>query len=302
MSASSYQKTSFKEYLQRKELTAKSILTYQQITNQFIQWTQKEQIEPEQVSYGDILTFMKHCQKQGITQRTIQHYLTVIKHYYEHLIEEESITTNPVSSIKVHGVKRKTLHHIFKPEELHTLYNSYQDPTLKGKRNKAMLSLLVYQGIKTEELEKLTIHDIKLREGKIEIPGGPKSAHRTLDLEPHQVLTLYEYVNHTRQEILTHTREHPDSHQDDKLFVTMEGGAGLSNCMTRLMFWVRRKNKLVKNAKQIRASVITKWLKQHNLRQVQYMAGHRYISSTEAYQQNEMEGLTDEVNRFHPLG
>jgi integrase/recombinase XerD len=32
------------------------------------------------------------------------------------------------------------------------------------------------------------------------------------------------------------------------------------------------------------------------------MAGHRYISATEAYQQSEMEGLSEEVNKFHPLG
>jgi integrase/recombinase XerD len=40
----------------------------------------------------------------------------------------------------------------------------------------------------------------------------------------------------------------------------------------------------------------------YNLRQAQYLAGHRYISSTESYQQNEMEGLSEEVNQFHPLG
>ena len=72
--------------------------------------------------------------------------------------------------------------------------------------------------------------------------------------------------------------------------------------MHRSMFWLRRKNKLVVNAKQLRASVIVKWLRMYNLRKVQYMAGHRYISSTEAYQQSEMEGLTEEVNKFHPLG
>lgn len=56
------------------------------------------------------------------------------------------------------------------------------------------------------------------------------------------------------------------------------------------------------NAKQLRASVIVKWLKMYNLREVQYMAGHRYISATEAYRQNELEGLAEEVNQFHPLG
>ena len=55
------------------------------------------------------------------------------------------------------------------------------------------------------------------------------------------------------------------------------------------------------NTKQIRASVITKWLKQYNLRETQYLAGHRYISTTEGYQQNDMEGLSEEINMYHPL-
>jgi integrase/recombinase XerD len=59
---------------------------------------------------------------------------------------------------------------------------------------------------------------------------------------------------------------------------------------------------VVKNAQQIRASVITKWLKSHNLREVQYLAGHRYISSTESYLQNDMEELIEEINQYHPLG
>jgi len=36
-------------------------------------------------------------------------------------------------------------------------------------------------------------------------------------------------------------------------------------------------------------------------RETQYMAGHRYISSTEAYQQNELEELSEEVGQYHPF-
>ena len=46
---------------------------------------------------------------------------------------------------------------------------------------------------------------------------------------------------------------------------------------------------------------ITKWLKQHNLREAQYLAGHKYVSTTESYLQNDMEGLKEEINQFHPL-
>jgi integrase/recombinase XerD len=58
----------------------------------------------------------------------------------------------------------------------------------------------------------------------------------------------------------------------------------------------------LQNAKQIRASVITKWLKMYNLREVQVLAGHKFISATESYQQNDMEGLSEEINQFHPFG
>jgi integrase/recombinase XerD len=290
-------KTSFTDYLKTKELTNRTIATVEKVVNIFLQWLKKEQMEAAQVRYQDVLLFMKHCQKQGATQRTVQNYLNMVKHFYNHLIEQEQIEINPVTGIKIQGVKRKALYHIFKPQELHTIYNSYQDDSLKGRRNKVMLSLLVYQGVKTEELLKLNVNDVKMKEGKIEIPGGAKSERRALQLESHQVLEFYDYVNNTRKEILNKSGQ-----ITEKLFVSIEGGDSLTSCMTRLMFWVRRKNKLVVNAKQLRASVIVKWLKMHNLRKVQYMAGHRYISATESYQQSEMEGLTEEVNKFHPLG
>lgn len=286
----------FSDYLKGRKLTKRTISTFERISVIFLNWIEAEQIEIDQVRYQDILQFMKHCQRQA-SQRTVQHYLNVVRHYYDYLIEKGTASTNPVTGIKIQGVQRKKLYHLFQPQELHAIYNSYQDDSLKGKRNKVMLSLLIYQGVKTEELSKLEVKDVKLREGKIEIPGGHKSERRLLQLESHQVLEFYDYVNTTRKEILKQSGQ-----KTEKLFVSIEGGDSLSSCMTRLMFWVKRKNKQVVNAKQLRASVIVKWLRMYNLRKVQYLAGHRYISSTEAYQQSEMEGLTEEVNKFHPLG
>ncbi|WP_345259593.1 hypothetical protein [Marivirga lumbricoides] len=58
----------------------------------------------------------------------------------------------------------------------------------------------------------------------------------------------------------------------------------------------------MQSAHQFRASVNTLWLKQYNIREVQCMAGHMHIFSTESYLQNDMEGLKEEVQQFHPLG
>lgn len=297
MQAYNSMKMNFINYLKKKDLTTGSIETCVNTVNLFLKWLDKQSVEPVQASYTDVLAYMKYCQKNGATQRTIQNYLCMIKHFYDYLIEQKEIEVNPVTGIKIQGVKRKSLYHIFQPHELHALYNNFNDQTLKGKRNKIMLSLLVYQGLKTEELAMLEVKDVKLKEGKIEVPGNRNGNARTLKLESHQVLEMYEYILQTRNMILSKSGE-----KTDKLFISMTGVNDLHGYMTRLMVRLRKQNKLVVNAKQLRASVIVKWLKQYNLRQVQYLAGHRYISSTEAYQQNEVEGLADEVNRFHPLG
>jgi integrase/recombinase XerD len=44
---------------------------------------------------------------------------------------------------------------------------------------------------------------------------------------------------------------------------------------------LKQLNNKLTSAKQIRSSVITHWLRQNNLRQVQNMAGHKYVRSTQ---------------------
>ena len=75
----------------------------------------------------------------------------------------------------------------------------------------------------------------------------------------------------------------------------------------RLQIWkelsktVKKQNPHFINFKQVRTSVITHWLKHYNLREVQYRAGHRYVSSTEAYLVNQIDDLQADIDKFHPI-
>ena len=295
----------FIDYLKNRQHSHSTLATSKRVIQIFLKWVTKERLEAEQVTYQDMLGFMKSCKTKGITQRTVQHYLNTVRHYYDFLIEEKKITINPVSGIEVKGVKRKVLYHILEPHELHILYNQYPDKTLVDKRNRIMLGLMVYQGIRTQELGKLTADNIKLREGQIDILGSRKNNDRLLQLESHQVLDMYDFILKTRPELLAmKPKRRSLERQETNLLFIGEGGHcySISNFVTQLMIKVRKINPNVLNAKQIRASVITKWVKTYNLRKAQHLAGHRYISSTEAYLQNDMEGLKEEVDKFHPLG
>lgn len=74
----------------------------------------------------------------------------------------------------------------------------------------------------------------------------------------------------------------------------------LKNSLLHLNHSQRKINPKLKNTLQIRQSVITEWLKEKDLRTVQYMAGRRYVS-TERYQTKNLEDLKEALNKYHPL-
>lgn len=76
----------------------------------------------------------------------------------------------------------------------------------------------------------------------------------------------------------------------------------LHNTISLLSEELKGINPQIKNAQHIRANVILYWLRQHNKRQVQYMAGHKYIHSTEVYEVQELETLSDQLIKHHPFG
>ena len=295
----------FVDYLKSQSFTSKSIKSRMKVIHQYEQWLKKENLEAEEITYNDLVLYIKYRSRKGATQRTIQHYIGTLKHFYDHLIEQGQIEGNPTKSIEIKGVKRKTLYQLIDTHELHKIYNDYPGTTATNQRDKVMFGLLINQGLKTEELARLEVKDVNLREGKIEVPGSRKSNGREMKLEAHQVMDMYGYVMNVRNEILQipPKRKSQTPRQTDRLFIAQGGNTtSFDNWITQMMLKVRKLNPTIQNAKHIRSSVITKWLKVRNLREVQYLSGHRYISSTESYQENDMEGLIEEVNQFHPLG
>jgi len=144
------------------------------------------------------------------------------------------------------------------------------------------LSLVVHQGLTVSELEKLESSHLDLRQGTIYIPAGRKSNSRTLKLEASQVMELARAKENSTGKLVS-----------DK---------PLRNTGHQLCKELRQVNTEVKNLRQLRASVISHWLKTENLRQVQYKAGHKHVMSTEKYLQQNLEGLKEALKKHHPLG
>ena len=72
------------------------------------------------------------------------------------------------------------------------------------------------------------------------------------------------------------------------------------NIVDRLINALRKRG-LVQSAWQLRVSVIMHWLKQYDLRIVQHMIGHRQVSTTQRYQDQDLEDLQQQLTKYHPM-
>jgi site-specific recombinase XerD len=287
----------FDYYLHGKRLAEASRIAIIKQVNTFLLWMEDESIpDVTQVSYNDVMAFVKHCSKAGNSQKTIALKLGFLHHYFMWLIKEGEMTESPVSNIHIKGIQRRHLHHILKREKLNELYNGYDAIGVSGMRNKVMLGLIIYQSLRVEELTSLTLKSLLLKEGKIKVEGSRKANTRILPLEPHQMLDIMEYITDARKSLLEVTGK-----ETDRLFTSSGAGDKLLNTLQFILAQVKKQNKGVKDWKQLRASVISYWITVFGLRKAQYLAGHRYISSTEEYQQQDLDELQGDVNKFHPL-
>ena len=306
-----YDYSKFKEWMILKKYSPSTAVTTIQITEYFRKWAAGESItELEEICYQDAMMFIQWSSKHGASQKTIANYLSHVRKFYQFLMSEEVIKENPVAHIKVQGIKRKVYHDILNTDELQQLYQQY--PTtiehepgkiippqrkniLSRKRNKVILSLLIYQGLRVEEVAAINLQDLQLREGKITIHAQRRTAARTMKLESHQVYELMDYIHEIRKQFLEVRGT------ASKLFLQWNDSENFHNITQQMLKNLRKINSRIKNCDQIRASVLTQWLKQYDIRKVQYLAGHKYVSSTEEYKANNIDELQDDVTKYHPL-
>ncbi len=315
----------FTQYLQAKDLAHATQSLYLRHVTNFLNWYNQlynsEKEEPTGCTKKDILNYLGYLKNKKHENSTRQNTLLAISHYFTFLLKNEQVATNPTTFLKIRGTHKKKLYNIFTYEECtqladdyyHNFVRSYsskrmpktqkKQSCLSKERNYLMLGLLLHQGITTRELQRITVEDLDLIKATLTITRAKKSNQRNIPLNASQIGSLLNYTQHIRPQFFEfYTIE------TNQLFLPLPESSKTQTASTNLMGIVKTLTKQVKtleptflNFKQIRASVITHWIKTAGLRKAQYLAGHKYISSTETYLPNNLESLTEEMTKFNPF-
>ena len=185
-----------------------------------------------------------------------------------------------------------------------------------GQRDRAIIAIFYGCGLRRSEGKNLNINDIDLQKQLLFVRKAKGNKQRYVPIANKHLQDIKDYLKEGREWFLYHhdsnemhhSKRHgtplikkkigspPSGELEGALFA-----GNLHNTISLLTEELKGINPQIKNALYIRASVILYWLRQYNKRQVQYMAGHKYITSTEMYEVQELETLTSQLTKHHPF-
>ena len=288
--------TNFEEYRYKNGYSAKSIRVQNSHINRLKSWCINQNINLEEISYNEALQFIDSERERGILNQSIIREINSIRIYFDCLLEIGTIKQNVIKRIKIRNTGKKVIPETLSTEQLESIYQSFLNLSEwehrtklakeLHKRNIVLLGLLVYQGLTSGETAKLETTHVNLSEGKIYIPSTRKSNARTLKLQANQILPIKTYIESL-----------PNAERSRSMFPTKKQ----SDMICKIVEQAKKNHPEIIDSRQIRTSVIMNWLKINNIRQVQYMAGHKSIRSTEQYRLQDLTDLVKQLELFHPL-
>lgn len=227
-----------------------------------------------------------------MAEKSRAHYLTVIKMFYQFLVDEEIIIKNPCDNIKSPKISKK-LPVYLTIEEINQLLNINLNTSFDY-RNKAMLELLYATGIRVSELINLKFNNIDLENNFIRIMGkGSKERISPFNETAKKYLVIY----------LTEHRNKLLKNKDSEfLFINNHGSQITRQGFFKNLKKIAQEQGLKKEISPhtLRHSYATHMLANGaDLRVIQELLGHSDISTTEIYTHLVNEHLKNEYNK-HP--
>lgn len=277
--------TDFQAYLHQQGYTKSTIRTYGYGVAQFTEWTISQGLRMSDIRYPDVLQFVRYCRGQGQGQshgQTRMH-VRALKLLFALLREQKRVRHNPARQVHLKSRGKRLPHNLLEYDVVKQLYEDYPNEGA----GKLILGLLCFQALRREEVALLRVRHLHLKQGKLQVPDTHLSNGRLLSLSSVQIIALYEWTKHKAPK--------------DFLLSSAKGTQNLMRPFLQLYQELRMINPAVRDGRQIRQSVITHWLKHYDIRVVQYMAGHKWVSSTERYRQTNLEDLQDQLDKYHPL-
>lgn len=286
----------FLTYLKQvRKLSDNTIESYGRDLKQYIEHLEKKNIFSfKNTNKTTIITYLLYLQKKGRATSTISRNLASLRAFYQYLVAEKIIDTDPTLNLESPKIEKK-LPTILTNEEIDLLLEQPDCDDMKGMRDKSMLELLYATGIRVSELVSLDVSDVNIELGYIKCSKNNEK-ERIVPVGSIALKALEKYINSSRSHILR-------DKNTKALYVNYQGKR-----LTRQGFWkiVKRYTNMTKIGKGITPHTLRHSFAAHllengaDLKSVQEMLGHSDISTTQVYTQILKNRIKEVYKKAHP--
>ncbi|HYK74593.1 MAG TPA: tyrosine recombinase XerC [Pseudoneobacillus sp.] len=287
----------FKEYLQiEKNYSKYTIEHYQHDISEFIMFmTEQSILNFSDVQYFDARLYLTKLFEKKLSRKTIARRISSLRSFYKFLLREELIRDNPFSLLSIPKIEKR-LPEFFYEEELNQLFESCEINTPIGQRNKALLEMLYATGIRVSECCQIRLSDLDFSLSTV-LVHGKGNKDRYIPFGKYAYETISMYIKDGRQKLLNNKNKH------DFLFVNFRGGQLTDRGVRTVLNSIIEKSSL--NAKihphMLRHTFATHLLnKGADMRSVQELLGHAFLSSTQVYTHVTNDYLRKTYLKAHP--
>ena len=288
----------YKSYLQlEKSLSKNSIEAYLHDIEKLQQYLaiSQQTILLDAINLKTLQNFIHWIHELGMTATSQARIISGLKSFFNYLILEDIIQSNPTELLEAPKTARK-LPDTLAFEELEKLLDAIDMSTQEGTRNKAILETMYSCGLRVTELTELKISNIYADVEFIKVIGkGNKE--RLVPIGASALKFIQIYVENIRAHIV------PKKNAEDILFLNRRGGK-LSRVM--IFYIIKELTNKAGIQKNIHPHTLRHSFATHlveggaNLRAVQEMLGHESITTTEIYTHLDRNFLKETLNTFHP--
>ena len=287
----------FITYLQiEKNYSPYTIEFYTQDINQFFHFMKDQVIDKlEDVSPSDVRIYLTKLFSEQLARKTIARKISSLRSFYRFLLREKVVENNPFSAVSIPKLEKR-LPDFFYEEELQQLFLSCDTNTPLGLRNKALLELLYATGIRVGECTKIQLSDIDFSVSTVLVRGkGQKERYVPFGSFAHNALEAY--IKAGRNKLMKNASTH------SYLFVNYRGGIltdnGVRDILNKMMNTSSSQGKI--HPHKLRHSFATHLLANGaDMRTVQELLGHAFLTSTQIYTHVTNEYLKKTYMSYHP--
>jgi len=249
---------------------------------------------PLQITSTQIQEFIYEIAKE-INPRTQSRLISGLRSFYDYLIFENYLNSNPLERIEAPKIGRK-LPDTLSVNEIDLIVSVIDLSESNGERNRAIIETLYSCGLRVSELTNLKISDLFFEEGFIKVTGkGDKQ--RFIPISP----LTQKYINLYKDQVRVAMKI--EAAFNDTLFLNRRGKQLTRAMIFTIVKTLGEKAEIQKNISPhtFRHSFATHLLENGaDLRAIQMMLGHESITTTEIYMHVDTSHLKEVINKFHP--